>query len=174
MVTGTSHMSKARQARTPASTTEPGFENRNRQQVVRPTGLRGTDHNARVYEIVCRDCGYRYGANGTDIHDRKCPKCQGGKPGLPTEPRLESAPIEPWTVADAKARFSEVLEKARTEGPQVITRNGKKAAVVVGIDEWEKKTKRQGTLAEFFHNSPWRGADIDLERSPEKMREIEF
>ena len=95
-----------------------------------------------------------------------------GVSGKQKGPALKAAP--PWTVADAKAHLSTVLEKARTEGPQMITRNGKEAAVVVGIEEWERKTKRQGTLAEFLHNSPWCGADIDLERSPEKMREIEF
>lgn len=77
-----------------------------------------------------------------------------------------------WAVADAKARLSEVLDKARTEGPQVITRNGKEAAVVVGIEEWERKTKRKGTLAEFLYNSPLRGSDIDLERLTEEPREI--
>lgn len=80
----------------------------------------------------------------------------------------------PWTVANAKARLSEVLEKARTEGPQVITRNGKEAAVVVGIEEWERKTKRKGSLAEFLFNSPLRGSDIDLERLTDEPRDIDL
>lgn len=80
----------------------------------------------------------------------------------------------PWTVADAKAHLSTVLEKARTEGPQTITRNGKETAVVVGIEEWERKTKRQGTLADFLLHSPLRGSDIDLERIPCEPRDIEL
>jgi len=67
-----------------------------------------------------------------------------------------------WTVADAKARFSEVIERARSDGPQTITKNGRTAAVVVSAEEWERKAKRKGSLAEFFANSPLRGADIDL------------
>jgi hypothetical protein len=69
-------------ARTNKGTTIPGFVNRNRQITVRDTGLAGTDKFQRVYQIACSDCGHNYGANGSDIHDRKCPKCQGGAAGL--------------------------------------------------------------------------------------------
>jgi prevent-host-death family protein len=81
-------------------------------------------------------------------------------------------PSPPWTVADAKARLSEVLDKARSEGPQIITRNGKKTAVVVGIEEWERKTQRKGTLVDFLLASPLRGSEVDLERSNDDPREI--
>jgi prevent-host-death family protein len=79
-----------------------------------------------------------------------------------------------WTVADAKARFSEVIERARSDGPQTITKNGRTAAVVVSAEEWERKAKRKGSLAEFFANSPLRGADIDLERLKDEPRDIEL
>jgi len=79
-----------------------------------------------------------------------------------------------WTVADAKARFSEVIEKARREGPQIITKNGRSTAVVVSTDEWEKKTARSGSLAEFLLGSPLRGAEVDLERSTDASRETEL
>lgn len=65
-------------------TTVPGYENRNGQRVVRDTGLPGTDHGQRVYELECGSCGHTYGANGSDIFQRKCPKCGGGMPGLAT------------------------------------------------------------------------------------------
>ncbi len=64
-------------------TTDPGFLNPNGQLVVRPTGLPGTDHLQRIYVLRCDHCGNEYGANGSDVHERKCPRCQGGKPGLP-------------------------------------------------------------------------------------------
>lgn len=35
----------------------------------------------KVYLLACKRCGFLYGANGSDIHDRKCPQCQGGKAG---------------------------------------------------------------------------------------------
>jgi len=63
-----------------------------------------------------------------------------------------------WTVAEAKAKFSEVIERATSDGPQTITRNGRIAVVVVAADEWERKTKRKGNLAEFFASSPLRNS----------------
>ncbi len=75
-----------------------------------------------------------------------------------------------WTVAEAKAKFSEVIERAQSDGPQTITRNGRRAAVVVGADEWERKTRRRGNLAEFFASSPLRGAGIKIKRVPGRVR----
>jgi prevent-host-death family protein len=43
-----------------------------------------------------------------------------------------------WPVYDAKARFSEFLDAALKEGPQVVTRRGVEAAVLVPIDEWKR------------------------------------
>jgi hypothetical protein len=59
--------------------TETGYRNRNRQIMVRPTPLAGTDHNQYVYVLRCGVCGHEYGAN---IFQRKCPNLQGGAPGL--------------------------------------------------------------------------------------------
>jgi hypothetical protein len=64
------------------STTAIGFVNRNRQEVVRATGLSGNDHLQRVYELLCLHCKCRYGSNGSDNFQRKCPACQGGTTGL--------------------------------------------------------------------------------------------
>ena len=46
-----------------------------------------------------------------------------------------------WQVQDAKARFSELLDTAIKKGPQVVTRRGVKAAVLVPIEEWERLQK---------------------------------
>jgi len=77
-----------------------------------------------------------------------------------------------WTVAEAKAKFSEIIERAMSEGPQTITRNGRTAAVVVGAEEWQRKTKRVGNLAEFFAASPLRGSDLKVRRLSERPRKI--
>ena len=69
-----------------------------------------------------------------------------------------------WTVAEAKAKFSEIIERAMSEGPQTITRKGRTAAIVVGAEEWERKTKRAGNLAEFFATSPLRGSKLKVRR----------
>lgn len=79
-----------------------------------------------------------------------------------------------WAVAEAKARLSEVIHRALSEGPQTITRSGRRTAVVVSAEEWERKTKRTGTLAEFFAASPLRGSGLTIERTKEGPREIEL
>ena len=75
-----------------------------------------------------------------------------------------------WTVAGAKARLSEVIERAQSS-PQTITKNGKPRVVVVSAEEWQRKTVRKGTLAQFLLESPLRGADLDLERQPDEPRD---
>jgi prevent-host-death family protein len=76
-----------------------------------------------------------------------------------------------WTVAGAKARLSEVIERAQSS-PQTITRNGKPSVVVVSAEEWQRKTARKGTLAEFLLASPLRGADLNLERQRDEPRDL--
>ncbi len=46
--------------------------------------------------------------------------------------------MQTWPVQDAKARFSEFLEKCLTEGPQMVTKRGAEAAVLVPADEWRR------------------------------------
>ena len=86
---------------------------------------------------------------------------------------MMSAPNENpnWTVAGAKARLSEVIERAQSS-PQTITKNGKPSVVVVSAEEWQRKTLRKGTLAEFLLDSPLRGADLDLERRRDEPRDL--
>ena len=76
-----------------------------------------------------------------------------------------------WTVAGAKAKLSEVIERAQST-PQTITRNGKPSVVVVSADEWQRKTARKGSLATFLLESPLRGADLKLERQPDEPRDL--
>lgn len=76
-----------------------------------------------------------------------------------------------WTVANAKAKLSEVIDRAQST-PQTITRNGKPSVVVVSAEEWQRKMARKGTLAEFLMASPLRGADLDLERHRDEPRDL--
>lgn len=77
-----------------------------------------------------------------------------------------------WTVAEAKARLSELIERARSGGPQTITKNGRTAAVVVDAAEWERKTRRTGNLAEFFAASPLRQSGLKIKRSKDRPRKV--
>jgi prevent-host-death family protein len=82
------------------------------------------------------------------------------------------APV--WTVAEAKARLSQLIERARSAGPQTVTRNGRPAVVVVSAEEWERKTKRVGTLADFLTSSPLRGAKLKVERNEGGLRDSDL
>lgn len=83
-------------------------------------------------------------------------------------------PETAWTVSEAKAKLSEVIERATSDGPQTITRNGRTAVVVVSADEWERKTKRKGNLAEFFANSPLRASGVKIRRLPGRLRKADL
>ena len=79
-----------------------------------------------------------------------------------------------WTVAEAKAKFSELINKAQSEGPQKITKHGRTTAVIVAAKEWERKARRKGNLAEFLTTSPLRGSGLKLRRLPVRLHKIEL
>ena len=81
-----------------------------------------------------------------------------------------------WAVAEAKAKFSELIETVHAHGAQEITRNGKLVGVLVSPEEW-KKTKytpaqNARTMSDFFKNSPLAGSGLDLRRSRTKARKV--
>lgn len=76
----------------------------------------------------------------------------------------EAANDKEWGIADAKARFSELLDHAINDGPQTITRRGRQIAVVVAVEEWHKKSMRSGSLATFLATSPLCDSQLDVER----------
>jgi len=67
-----------------------------------------------------------------------------------------------WPVYDAKARFSELLDAALNDGPQIVTRRGIETAVLVPIDEWKRlKAHRPESIKEILldPNGPY---DLDI------------
>lgn len=64
---------------TEAKSTEIGYVNKNNQRNNGITPHEGTDNNQYFYEMECLNCGHKYYANGSDIWQRKCPACQGGR-----------------------------------------------------------------------------------------------
>lgn len=60
--------------------TDEGYVNRNNQMNTGKTELDGNDHMQKLYMMRCLEpnCGYEYFSNGSDIFQKKCPKCQGG------------------------------------------------------------------------------------------------
>jgi len=64
--------------------TRIGYTNSHSQKVRRKTNLPCSSPDQRVFVMRCGDCGHEYGSEGCDIHRVRCPRCQGGQPGLPT------------------------------------------------------------------------------------------
>ena len=85
--------------------------------------------------------------------------------------KIASKDLDVWTLATAKARLSEVVERAQ-DVPQMVIRNGKPAVVIVSAEEWKRKTQRKGNLAEFLLASPLRGQDLDFERLDDQPRDL--
>lgn len=85
--------------------------------------------------------------------------------------------MDEWKLADAKNRFSELVRRARSEGPQVVTRHGRDAVVVLSTEEFERLTA-PGDLTEFLGASPLAEAFADgcltLERDRDFGRDIEL
>jgi len=77
-----------------------------------------------------------------------------------------------WQLQEAKAKFSQLVQKAIDEGPQTVTRHGKGAVVVLSIKEYAKLRERGPSLKEVLMSGP--EGELDLEREPDYGREIEF
>ena len=79
-----------------------------------------------------------------------------------------------WTVAEAKAKLSQVIDEAQKRGPQTITKNGRRTVVVVDAAEWERRTRPPGTLSDFFAASPLRGSRLKVRRSRDRLRSTDL
>ena len=77
-----------------------------------------------------------------------------------------------WQLQEAKNKFSQVVDHARHEGPQIITLRGKEAAVVISVEDYRKLTRPQSRLAQFLRQSPLVGVELEIERSRDSGRDI--
>lgn len=76
-----------------------------------------------------------------------------------------------WQLQEAKARFSEVFELAVHGKPQVVTRRGKDAVVVISRKEYDALLRPRESLVSFLMHSPLVGSDLIIERDAEIVRE---
>lgn len=76
-----------------------------------------------------------------------------------------------WQLQEAKNKFSEVVEGAVKDGPQVVTRRGVETAIVISYDEYRKITLGRGKLSEFFGGSPLARVALDLTRNKSPARD---
>src|SRR5882724_6193100 len=78
-----------------------------------------------------------------------------------------------WQVQDAKTRFSEMIERARTEGPQTITRHGTERAVVLSIEDYRALAAHRPDFKAHLLGGP-KVDDFSIERDRDTGRAVEF
>ena len=82
-----------------------------------------------------------------------------------------------WQVQTAKARFSELFRRTRTEGPQLITRQGRDGVVMIPKEQYDRLVSRSHqpvSLVQFFQESPLVGLELDLDRDRAPARDIKL
>jgi prevent-host-death family protein len=81
-----------------------------------------------------------------------------------------------WQVQDAKARFSELVDKALTSGPQWVTKHNRPAVVVISVEEFEKlsRTQPSESLADVLARSPYKELELDLTRKRDYGRPVDL
>lgn len=75
-----------------------------------------------------------------------------------------------WTLTEAKAQFSSVVQDALEGKPQRIIRNGREVVVVVAAEAYDAAMKPRRSLVELF--SALRGAEIEIDRPKDDTREV--
>jgi len=77
-----------------------------------------------------------------------------------------------WPVQDAKARFSEFLDTCLEDGPQIVSRRGAEAAVLVPIGQWRKlQAASQPSLKDLLLSDTAR-ADLDIPSRGNRRRRV--
>ena len=76
-----------------------------------------------------------------------------------------------WQIQEAKNKFSRVVEKAVSDGPQIITKRGVEVAIVLSLADYQKLMASRGKLSTFFRDSPLVGMELDLTRDKGDARQ---
>ena len=79
--------------------------------------------------------------------------------------------MQSWQVQEAKARFSELLRDAGMNDPQEITVRGRRTAVVLSVQDYDRLHGPRTSLTEFLRASPLVGIELDIERDRSPARD---
>ncbi|MGQ3054078.1 MAG: type II toxin-antitoxin system Phd/YefM family antitoxin [Roseateles sp.] len=81
-----------------------------------------------------------------------------------------------WVLQDAKARFSELVRRVHSDGPQHVTVHGRDEVVVITLEDFRRLNgERTGRdLIDALQASPWRDIELDVTRSPMPVRDVEL
>lgn len=80
-----------------------------------------------------------------------------------------------WQIQEAKNKFSELIDKTLSEGPQIVTKHGTEVAVMMPIDQFRKLTAPKQRLGDFLMDSPLRNSELVIERDQStQLREVDL
>ena len=79
-----------------------------------------------------------------------------------------------WQLREAKARFSELVRGAADDGPQTITVRGRRAAVLLSAEDYDRLKRPTPSLAELLRASPLAGLDFMIERDRSPTRCVDL
>lgn len=79
-----------------------------------------------------------------------------------------------WPLQEAKNKLSELIDRAAKGGPQVVTRHGKRVAVVLSASEYDRLRRPRKTLFEFLRSAPTAGLKLRIERDRSPGRTVEL
>ena len=79
-----------------------------------------------------------------------------------------------WQLQEAKSKFSRLVDSAIDHSPQIVTKRGKKAVVIMAYDEYLSFIQPKNKLSEFFRQSPLHGEEFSFERNKDHPRGSEF
>lgn len=72
-----------------------------------------------------------------------------------------------WQLQEAKSKFSQIVNRALREGPQIVTRHGQEVVVVLSVEEYRKMIESRPTLLDLLLNSPLAGSELEIVRDQE-------
>ena len=82
--------------------------------------------------------------------------------------------MDTWQLQDAKNRFSELVKNARSKGPQLVTRRGKPAVVVLSAEAYQANLAGGNTVLETLLSAPRLGDVLEIERDRTPSREVDL
>ena len=78
-----------------------------------------------------------------------------------------------WQLQEAKQQFSRLVDLARSDGPQVVTRNGREVAVVLAVEDYRRLSDDGGAFKDFLIGAPSLDA-LEIDRPQARARVIDL
>jgi prevent-host-death family protein len=77
-----------------------------------------------------------------------------------------------WQIETAQKKLADLVELANAEGPQVLSRKGRKVAVLLAYSQFNGSTRRAGSLKEFYERCPFKGLELRVRQRRDRVRRV--